>query len=200
MRKLIFAINITIDGYADHTSGIADDELHDFYANLLGTVDIVLFGRKTYQLIESYWSKAPSDPQATKSMIEFANKINSLPKIVFSRTLDKISLSSEAATMEGWKNTKLIKENMLEEVLKLNEQSGNNISVGGISIASTFMKRDLIDECWFLVQPIVLGGGRRLFSQRDGMPEKLNHYNRQLELVDTDKFKSGVVVLHYKKI
>lgn len=86
MKKLIFAINVTIDGFADHTAVIADDELHDFYTNLLNDADTLLFGRKTYQLMESYWPQAQNDPQATKSMIEIANKINSLPKIVFSKT------------------------------------------------------------------------------------------------------------------
>ncbi|MGE5805473.1 MAG: hypothetical protein ACM34O_09835 [Ignavibacteria bacterium] len=72
MKKLIFAINITIDGFADHTAVIADDELHDFYTNILNDADTLLFGRKTYQLMESYWPQAQNDPQATKSMIEFA--------------------------------------------------------------------------------------------------------------------------------
>lgn len=72
MKKLIFAINITIDGFADHTAVIADDELHDFYTNILNDADTLLFGRKTNQLMESYWPQAQNDPQATKSMIEFA--------------------------------------------------------------------------------------------------------------------------------
>jgi dihydrofolate reductase len=181
LRKLIFAVNVTIDGFADHTAVIADDELHDFYTNLLSTVDIVLFGRKTYQLLESYWPKAPEDPNATKSMTEFANKINSLPKIVFSKTLDKA----------GWNNTRLIKGNIIDEVLKLKEQSGKSLSIGGLSIASTFMKHGLIDEYWFLVQPIILGRGKRLF---EGITDRIS-----LKLVDEKTFNSGVVVFHYKK-
>lgn len=114
MKKLIFAINITIDGFADHTAVIADDEPHDFYTNLLNDADTLLFGRKTYQLMESYWPQAQNDPQATKSMIEFANKINSLPKIVFSKTLH---------TAE-WSNTKIVEENIVEEVQKLKNQYG----------------------------------------------------------------------------
>jgi dihydrofolate reductase len=189
MRKLIFAINVTIDGFADHTAVIADDELHDFYTSLLNDVDTLLFGRKTYQLMESYWPKASEDPQATKSTIEFANKINSLHKIVFSRTLDKAN----------WNNTRLIKENIVEEVKKIKNQSGKNTSIGGLSTASIFLKEGLIDEYWFLVQPIVLGNGRHLFSQRDGSPESLND-RINLKLVEVKKFKSGVVALHYKKL
>src|SRR5919106_465602 len=103
-RKIIFAINITIDGFADHTAVIADDELHDFYTDLLTTVDIVLFGRKTYQLLESFWPVAHEDSRSTKSMLRFADKINSIRKIVFSNALNEVH----------WSNTSLIKENMIE--------------------------------------------------------------------------------------
>jgi len=181
MRKIIFAINITIDGFADHTAVIADDELHDFHTDLLSTVDAILFGRKTYQLLESYWPNAHEDPQATKSMIEFAHKINSMRKIVFSRTLDKVT----------WNNTRLVEENMVEEILKLKNQPGNSLSVGGLSIASNLTKLGLIDEYWFLVQPIILGKGKQLF-------ENLND-RTDLKLIDTKIFNSGIVVLHYKK-
>jgi len=109
MRKLIWAINATIDGSTDHTAVTADDELLNFHTDLLGTVDIILFGRKTYQLMESYWPNAPEDPKATKGMIRFADIINSMPKIVFLKTLNKVT----------WNNTKLIKENITDEVLKL---------------------------------------------------------------------------------
>ena len=84
MRKVIFAINNTIDGYADHTTVIADDELHDFYTNLLNDVDAILMGRKTYQLMESFWPVASKDARSTKSMIRFANIFNPMRKIVFS--------------------------------------------------------------------------------------------------------------------
>lgn len=181
MRKLIYSINVTIDGVADHTAVIADDELHDFYTDLLGTVDIVLFGRKTYQLMESFWPVADQDPRTTKSMIRFADKFNSISKIVFSKTLDKAA----------WNNTTLIKENAVEEVSKLKQQTGKHLSVGGISLASALMKAGLIDEYWFLVQPIISGKGRQLF-------EEMNT-RHDLQLLDTIKFNSGVTALHYKK-
>ncbi|MCL6097390.1 MAG: dihydrofolate reductase family protein [Bacteroidetes bacterium] len=187
MRKLIFAINVTVDGYADHTAVIADDELHDFYTKLFDTVDTVLFGRETYQLMESFWPNAHKDSRCTNSMIAFAKKINSVQKLVFSNTLNEVN----------WDNTRLIKNDIIEEVSKLKAQSGKNISVGGLSFASTLMKHGLIDEYWFLVQPIVAGEGRRLFSQRDGLPERLENSSR-LQLIDTQKLNSGVVVLHYK--
>jgi len=181
-RKIIFAINITIDGFANHEAVIADDELHDFYTDLLSTVDIVLFGRKTYQLLESFWPIAHEDLRSTKSMLRFADKIKSTQKIVFSNTLHEVH----------WNNTSLIKENMIEEILKLKNQRGNNLSIGGLSIASTLTKLGLIDEYFFIVQPIILGKGTPLF-------ESLN--NRvDLKLIDTKTFSSGVVAKHYQKI
>ena len=181
MKKLIYAINVTIDGFADHTAVIADDELHAFYTNLLGEVDTVLFGKNTYQLMVDFWPYAKEYPSSTKSMIKFADKYNSIHKIVFSKTLDKVN----------WNNTDLVKGNAVEEVIKLKQDAGKNLSVGGINLASSLMKEGLIDECWFLVQPIILGNGRRLF---DGLKARFN-----LKLMGSGKLKSGVVVLHYEK-
>lgn len=181
MRKIIFAINVTIDGFANHEAVIADDELHDYYTDLLSTVDIVLFGRKTYELLESFWPIAYKDSRSTKSMLRFADKINSIKKIVFSNTLNEVH----------WRNTSLIKENMIEEISKLKNQSGNNLSIGGLSIASTLTKLGLIDEYFFVVQPIIFGKGKQLF-------ENLN--NRvDLKLMDAKVFSSGVVAKHYQK-
>jgi dihydrofolate reductase len=181
LRKLIYAINVTIDGFADHTAVIADDELHDFYTNLFNSLDTLLFGRKTYELMKSYWPTAHEDPQATRSMIGFANKINSINKIVFSKTLNEV----------GWNNTRLIKDNIVEEVSKLKHQPGKNLAVGGISTPSIFLRHGLIDEYWFLVQPIIAGSGRSLF---ENLNDRIN-----LKLFEIKKFKSGVVVHHYKK-
>lgn len=178
-RKLVFAINVTMDGFADHTAVIADAELHDFHTNLLDSVDTILFGRKTYELLESFWPNADKDPMSTRSMIDFANKINPIHKIVFSTTLDRVT----------WNNTDLIRNNMIEEVIRLKHQGGKNLGIGGISIASELAEHDLIDEFWFLVQPILLGKGKRLWQ---GINNKMN-----LKLIDTITLRSGVVVLHY---
>lgn len=178
-RKIIFAINVTADGFADHTAVIADDELHDFYTNLLSSVDIILFGRKTYELLGSYWPVADKDPNSTRSTLDFAHKINAMPKIVFSQTISGVD----------WLNTSLIKNNALDEIIKLKKQPGRYISVGGISFASYLLKQELIDEFWFLVQPIILGKGRRLFEGLD--------INVKLKLEGSQKLNSGVVALHY---
>lgn len=180
MRKLVFAINITIDGFADHTEGIADDELHDFFTNFLDTIDITLMGRKTYQLMESYWPKAQEDPNATKSTIDFADKFNAMKKIVFSSTLIEVK----------WKNSRLASESLLKVVSDLKNQNGKNISAGSLSIANQLFNANLIDEFWFLIHPVVLGKGKKLF---DGLDIK-----NQLRLIDIKKFDSGVVALQYK--
>ncbi len=179
MRKLIFTMNVSLDGVADHNVAIADDELHDFSTDLMSTVDMILFGRVTYQLFESYWPVAHADPNVTRSMIEFADRINAIPKIVFSKTLEKAT----------WNNTRLFKGDMVEEVLKLKQGTGVSLSIGGISLIQTCMRLKLIDEYWLLVQPVIWGKGRRLF---DGTADRLD-----LRLIDSQSFKSGVVVLHY---
>jgi len=179
MRKLVFSINVSLDGFADHTVAIADDELHEFFTAQLNTIDTALFGRVTYQMMANYWPLAPKDPKSSKSIIEFANKFNAMPKIVFSRTLQNVS----------WNNTRLIKEDMVREVERLKQENGGSLDIGGISTIQTFMKLKLVDECWLLVHPVIAGKGRRLF---DGVNDR-----RDLKLVDTKKFRSGVIVLHY---
>ena len=177
--KLIFSINVTIDGFADHTFGIVDDEMLDFHTNLLSTVDIVLFGRKTYELLGSYWPVIHEFPETTEGELRFAEKINALPKIVFSKTLNDAT----------WNNTKLVKGNAAEEIMYLKQKQGKNMSIGGISLSTELLKQGLIDECWFLVHPVISGKGRRLL---EGLNERKN-----LKLLDVSTLKSGVVVLHY---
>jgi len=182
MRKLNFQINMTLDGFADHTAAIADDELHDFFTDQLNNVSIELLGRITYELMDSYWPIAPKDPAATKSMVNFANRFNALPKVVFSKTLEKAE----------WNNTTIIKDNIIDEVIKLKKQPGKDISVGGITIIQDFIRHGLFDECWLLVHPVLIGKGRRLF---EGLENTI-----KLKLIDTQTFQSGVTVLHYSFI
>jgi dihydrofolate reductase len=182
MRKVVFAINNTIDGYADHTAGIADDALHDFHTDLLDDCDIILFGRTTYQLMESFWPTAKNVPGITKSMIRFAEKINSIKKMVFSKNLNKVS----------WNNVELHSKDLFEQINQLKKQNGKNIAIGSLSLAAQCAKAGLIDEYWFVVQPIILGRGKALFKDLD--------LNIHLELLETKKFNSGTVALHYKNI
>jgi dihydrofolate reductase len=182
MRKISWAINATIDGFADHTASIPDEELYDFFTNYLNLADVVLFGRKTYQLMADYWPEAYKDSESTKSEIEFADKYNSISKIVFSKTLNEVT----------WNNTRLAKNDLINEVINLKKQDGKNISAGSLSIASQLIKADLIDEFWFLIHPIILGKGKQLV---ENIYSKVN-----LKLIETKSLNSGVVILHYQKI
>ena len=181
MRKVIFGINNTINGLADHTSVIADDELHDFFTNLLNEGDVVLMGRKTYQLMENFWPVVYKDTNSTKSMLRFADKYNPIKKIIFSKTLTEVK----------WENSELAIKDLPEIVSGLKEQRGKNILAGSISIAAQLLKLNLIDEFWFVVHPIIAGNGPRLFDGLD--------VNTKLQFVDSKLFRSGAMALHYKK-
>jgi dihydrofolate reductase len=181
MGKLIFQINVSLDGYADHTAfeATADDEMHEFYTGLLDETEVALFGRVTYQLMESYWPHAHEDPKATSSMLRFADKFNSVAKIVFSRTLQQAN----------WNNTKLVRADVANEVLKLKKHSRRDISVGGISLSRELMRLGLVDEYWIVLHPVLAGTGRRLF---EGQNDRVN-----LKLLESRSLRSGVVALHY---
>src|SRR5688500_16966954 len=154
MRKLIAAINMTLDGFCDHTAMIADDEIHQHYNELLSNADTLIYGRITYQLMESYWPSVVKDPTGNKPMDEFAVLIDNISKIVYSRTLKSVD----------WKNTQLKKEVIKEEVLELKQQAGKSILVGSPSLILALTHLDLIDEYQLSVQPIVSGSGLPLFK------------------------------------
>jgi dihydrofolate reductase len=183
MRNLIYAINITLDGCCDHTKGSADDELLDYYTQLMGEVDLLVYGRKTYQLMVPYWPDVAKNPSATKASIEFARAFDAIHKIIFSRSLD----SAED------RNTRIVRGNLHDEILKLKQKRGRNILAGGVDVPSQLIQHGLVDEYRFVVQPIVAGEGRRLLDHV-GLQEKL-----QVKLVDTKIFKSGCVALRYLK-
>jgi dihydrofolate reductase len=183
MRKLIYAINITLDGCCDHTKMIADEETHEYFTHLLRDVDLQVFGRKTYQLMVPYWPDVAKDQSATKADREFARAFDSSSKVVFSRSLDRAED----------KNTRIVRTDLREEILKLKQEPGKDILVGGVDIPSQLTELGLIDEYRFVVQPIIAGEGRRLL-EGIRLQEKL-----QLKFVESKTFKSGSVALHYLK-
>jgi dihydrofolate reductase len=182
MRKLIFAINITIDGGCDHTNTIADEELLDYYTQLLRDVDLQVYGRKTYELMVPYWPDIAKNRSGTKAENEFARAFDSINKIVFSRSLDYA---------EG--NTRIVRTNLHDEMLKLKQEQGKNILAGGVDTSSQLIELGLVDEYRFVVQPIIAGEGRRLL-EGVGPRERL-----QLKLVESKILKSGCVALRYLK-
>jgi dihydrofolate reductase len=180
MRNVVFAINMTVDGCVGHESGVADDELHEYFTGLLQDSDIEIFGRNTYHLMYPYWHEVAMNQSESKAINEFARTFDSIPKIVFSTTLQSVE----------WNNTTLLHSNLQEEIVKLKQQPGKTISIGGLNIASQLAHAGLIDEYRFLIQPIVAGKGPRLFEGE----------NLTLELLGSKTFRSGIVELHYKNI
>jgi dihydrofolate reductase len=183
MRKLIYAINTTLDGCVDHTKQFVDEEALESSARLLQGADLLVFGRKTYQLMVPYWPDIAKSQSETKEDIEFAQTFVSKKKIVFSRSL---------AIGED-ENTRIVHTDLRDEILKLKLEEGNNILVGGVDIPSQLIVLGLVDEYHFVVGPTLAGAGRRLL-EGVSLQEKL-----QLKLVDSKFFKSGCVALHYSK-
>ena len=180
MRKLIAAMNMTLDGFCDHTAMIADDEIHQHYNELLSNAGTLIYGRITYQLMESYWPSVVKNPTGNKPMDEFAVLIDNISKIVFSRTLKNVD----------WKNTKLKKEIIKEEVLELKQQAGKNILVGSPSLIVALTQLDLIDEYQLSIQPTIA---------RKGLPLLKNINDRiNLKLLKTKTFGCGAVTLYYE--
>jgi dihydrofolate reductase len=182
MRKLIYAIQVTLDGCFDHTNGVPDDEGLEYCARLVRDADLLVYGRKTYELMVPYWPDIANNPSESKADIEFAQTFVSKHKVVFSRSLD----SAEA-------NTRIVRTNLRDEVLKLKQEPGKDILLGGVDVASQLIALGLVDEYHFVVQPIIAGEGRRLL-EGVSLREKL-----QLKLVESKIFKSGGVALRYLK-
>jgi len=179
MRKVIAAINMTLDGFCDHTAGLPDEEIHQHYTELLGQGEVILYGRTTYQLME-FWRTLVENPSEEKSMNDFAVAIDTIPKIVFSHTLNNVE----------WKSATLAKRDLNEEVLELKQQSGKDIFVGSRSLIIQLMKLNLIDEYQLCIHPVVAGSGLPLF-------ENIND-RTILKLIKTKTFRSGAVTLYYE--
>lgn len=182
MRNIIYGINLTADGCCDHTQLSGGEEIHEYFTDLMRDVDLIIYGRKTYELMVPYWPDVAKSKSGTKSEIDFAQTFNAIDKVVCSRTLEAV---------EG--NTKLIRSNLAEEIMKLKQQPGKNISIGGISLPAELIALGLVDEFYFLVHPIFAGQGRRLLDDISLRPQL------DLKLVDTRILKSGSIAIHYLK-
>lgn len=184
MRKVIFSIPITLDGYIEGPHQeldwvLADDELHDFYTQMLKNADVILYGRVTYELMANYWPTATTDSSIPESMARFANTLNPMSKVVFSRTLKNV----------GW-NTKLVDSLIPEEIIKMKSEDGGDILLGGgASIAQAFIQHKLIDEFQLVVQPVAIGRGKPLFN---GIDDVL-----KMHFTWSQPFHSGAIALCY---
>jgi dihydrofolate reductase len=187
MRNVILLMHVSLDGFVAGPNGEMDwirfdDQLVDDVAELTATADTALFGRVTYQMMEGYWPTAADSPDATKHDIEHAHWVNNAPKIVFSRTLEKVE----------WQHSRIVRDHIPEEIARLKQQSGKNLlMIGSTATAHTFMQLGLIEEYRINVNPVVLGSGIPLFA---GIQDAIN-----LQLVQAKTYASGVVGLHYHK-
>lgn len=183
MRGLIFAINITLDGCCDHTKQMASQEIHEYFTDSMREADLLVYGRKTYELMVPFWPNVAKTQSMTKAENEFARTFDSMNKVVFSRTLDRAEDP----------RTRIVRTNLRDEILKLKQQPGKNILVGGVDLPSQLVELGLVNEYRIVIHPVMAGEGRRLF---DGirLQKKL-----QLRLVESQALKSGHVALHYLK-
>jgi len=185
MRKLVLFMHVSLDGFAaDPNHGLDflsyDEELEHYADELVKTVGSPVYGRNTYQLMESYWPTVLTKPNAGKHALEHAQWLEGVTKIVFSKTLNEVT----------WNNTLLIKDNIAEEVKKLKQQPGKDLAIfGSPGLATAFMNMGLIDEYKLTLHPIILGNGISVFTN--------NTTKSSLKLLETKTLKSGVVTLHY---
>jgi dihydrofolate reductase len=185
MRKLIYSMGVSLDGFIAGPEGeidwsAPDEELHRFHNQQVRETGAQLYGRRLYETMR-FWETAEENPAAAEHELEFARIWKDTPKLVFSRTLDAV---------EG--NARLVKGDAAEEVARLKQEQGNDLAVGGAGLASTFMKLGLIDEYRLFVSPVVLGGGTPYFPALD---ERID-----LELVETRTFGSRVVYVRYQRV
>lgn len=179
MKKLIAAINMTLDGYCDHTAITPDEEVHQYYADLLDNAGAILYGRTTYQLME-YWRTVLENPTGDPAMDDFAVAIDRVPKLVFSRTLKEVT----------WDTAKLADREPETLIAELKRQPGKDLYVGSPGLIADLAERGLIDEYQLCIHPVILGSGTPLFRNITG--------KIMLELLRTRSFRSGAVIHYYE--
>jgi dihydrofolate reductase len=182
MRKIVLMMSVSLDGFMEGPNReidwhLVDDELHHHFNKQLGAMGAFLDGRVTYELMAEYWPTADKDPAATEPVAEFARIWRDMPKIVFSRTLQRAD----------W-NTTIVREFVPEDMRKLKAEPGGDLAIGGADLAASFMRHDLIDEYRLYVHPVVIGRGKPLFPD----------LTMRLRLAGTRTFGNGVALLHYQ--
>jgi len=185
MRKIILMMSVSVDGFIEGPQRqidwhLVDDELHSHFNEQLAVMGAFLNGRVTYELMAEFWPTADSDPSSTAPMVEFARIWRDMPKIVFSRTLERAD----------W-NTTVVRDVVVEEIMALKAQPGGDLGLGGADLAAAFMRHDLIDEYRLYVHPVLIGRGKPLFPASDATTD--------LRLAETRAFGNGVVLLRYQR-
>ncbi|MET7620951.1 dihydrofolate reductase family protein [Streptomyces sp. NPDC005408] len=185
MRKIILMMSVSLDGYIEGPDRdidwhMVDDELHRYFNDQIRTMGGILSGRVTHELMAEFWPTADADPSTTGPMAEFAGIWRDMPKIVYSRTLERAD----------W-NTTIVRDVVVDEVLELKSQPGGDLALGGADLAATFMEHDLIDEYHLCIHPVVIGRGKPLFPVSDT--------RTPLRLAETRAFGNGVVLVRYER-
>jgi dihydrofolate reductase len=186
MRKIMYIFSASLDGFIESAAGdlnwsVPSEELHQHFNDLEREIEVDLYGRRLYENMAAYWPTADQNPDASPVELEFAQIWKSMPKVVFSKTLEKVD----------W-NTRLVRGNLAEEVERLKQEGDGWMSVGGAGLAASFIKLGLVDEYRVYVHPVILGGGKPMFPP---LQEKID-----LELVETHTFDNGVVMLRYRRV
>jgi dihydrofolate reductase len=187
MRKLVLFMHTSLDGFVAGPNGemdwiIVDEEMFDYAGKRTNEADTALYGRVTYEMMESYWPTAADQPGATKHDVEHSTWYNKVTKIILSRTMKGANLPK----------TKIISDNVSNEIIQLKQAPGQDILIfGSPSVSHSLMAENLIDDYWLFINPILLGQGIPLFN---GIKNRT-----KLKLVKTIPFASSVVCLHYEK-
>ncbi|HEX8698899.1 MAG TPA: dihydrofolate reductase family protein [Myxococcaceae bacterium] len=181
MGLLTFALNVTLDGCCDHREGIADDELHDHFTQLMDAAGAMLWGRVTYEMMESAWPAVARDEKAPRAMRQWAQKLDAKPKYVVSSSRRDFP----------WNNTVHITGDLQEAVAQLKEKTPRGVLVGSPTLGAALERLGLIDEYRIVLHPVLAGHGPTLFQ---GLASP-----RRLELLSTKRFASGVIAMHHRR-
>ncbi len=185
MRKVVYCLNVSLDGFVEDANGSLDwsnpdEELHRFFNQQEREFGFHLYGRRIYEDMAGHWTTAHTNPSAPAYEIEYARIWQSIPKLVFSKTLEQVG-----------ENARLVRDNLAGEVRALKAQPGKDMVVCGAGLAASFMQLDLIDEYRLVIHPVLLGGGKPMFPALDKM---IN-----LQLLETRQLGGGVVLLRYQR-
>jgi dihydrofolate reductase len=185
MRKIIYMMSVSLDGFIEGPDReldwhLVDDELHSHFNELLAPMSAFLSGRVTHELMAGFWPTADADPSSSGPVVEYAGIWRDMPKIVFSRTLERAD----------W-NTTVVRDLVVDDIMALKAQPGGDLALGGANLAAAFMRHDLVDEYRVYVHPVVIGRGRPMFQPAE---DRIS-----LRLAETRPFGNGVVLLHYQR-
>ncbi|MHA5049137.1 dihydrofolate reductase family protein [Streptomyces sp. SD15] len=185
MRKIILMMSVSLDGFIEGPNReidwhVVDAELHQHFNREIRKLGALLSGRVTYELMAGFWPTADKDPESTPEVVEFAGIWRNMPKVVFSRTLERAE-----------RHTTIVREVVPDEIRAIKEQPGGDLGLGGADLAAAFMRHDLVDEFWVYVHPVLLGRGKPLFPEADAPT--------RLRLIEVRVFGNGVVQLRYER-